>query len=40
MDHGLQLAGTQKAALEGKADAPFAQRLLDETLRFFNAARG
>ena len=39
MDHGLTLAGTQKASLEGKAPAPFAQRLLDEMLRFFNGLR-
>jgi hypothetical protein len=35
MDHGLTLAGTQKASFEGKANAPFAQRIVDETLRFF-----
>ena len=40
MDHGLQLAGTQKASMEGKAPAPFAQRVVDETLRFFNGLRG
>src|SRR5690242_9620093 len=39
MDHGLFLAGTQKASYQGKSQPPFAQRLADETLRFFNAAR-
>jgi uncharacterized protein len=39
MDHGLQLTGTAKASFEGAPDAPFAQRLADETLRFFNALR-
>ncbi|HUP97878.1 MAG TPA: alpha/beta fold hydrolase [Usitatibacter sp.] len=36
MDHGLTLAGTQKASLAGVPDAPVAQQVLDETLRFFN----
>jgi len=40
MDHGLVLAGSQKASLEGKSTPPFAQRLADELLRFFNGARG
>lgn len=35
MDHGLTLAGTQKASFDGQTPAPFAQRVLDETLRFF-----
>jgi pimeloyl-ACP methyl ester carboxylesterase len=39
MDHSLTLAGTQKASFEGKADAPFAQRVVDETLRFFDRLR-
>jgi len=40
MDHGLTLAGTQKASFEGKAaNAPFAQRIVDETLRFFDRLR-
>jgi pimeloyl-ACP methyl ester carboxylesterase len=40
MDHGLELAGTQKASFEGQTPAPFAQRVLDETLRFFRDLRG
>ncbi|MBV8518058.1 MAG: alpha/beta fold hydrolase [Acidobacteria bacterium] len=40
MDHGLQLTGTAKASFEGAPNAPFAQRLADETLRFFNGLRG
>jgi pimeloyl-ACP methyl ester carboxylesterase len=39
MDHGLVLAGSQKASLEGKSDPPFAQQLAAELLRFFNGAR-
>lgn len=39
MDHGMTLAGTQKASLAGAPDAPFAQRVLDETIRFFERAR-
>ncbi len=38
MDHGLTLTGTQKAALAGVSDAPFAQQVLEETIRFFNKA--
>ena len=41
MDHFLTMSGTQKAALEKKGPPPpFAQQVLDETIRFFNAARG
>jgi len=40
MDHGLLLAGTQRASFERRSTPPFAQRIVDETLRFFNAARG
>ncbi|HEY6214925.1 MAG TPA: alpha/beta fold hydrolase [Vicinamibacterales bacterium] len=35
MDHGLTLAGSQKASFEGTSPAPFAQRVADETVRFF-----
>jgi pimeloyl-ACP methyl ester carboxylesterase len=36
MDHGLTLTGTQKASLEGTSDAPFAQKIVEETLRFLS----
>jgi pimeloyl-ACP methyl ester carboxylesterase len=39
MDHGLTLTGTQKASLEGRPDAPFAQQVVDEVLRFFAKLR-
>ena len=39
MDHGFLLAGTLRASMEGAPDAPFATRLLDETLRFFGGAK-
>lgn len=39
MDHGLQISGTQKQAFEREGPAPFAQRVLDETLRFFKESR-
>ena len=39
MDHGLMLTGTQKASLEGRPDAPFAQQVVDEVLRFFAKLR-
>jgi hypothetical protein len=29
-----------QALLEGTSRAPFAQRVVDETLRFFNSTRG
>jgi len=35
MDHGLLLAGTQKASFEGESEPPFAEPLATETLRFF-----
>jgi len=34
MDHGLLLTGTQKASFDGAENAPFAQRVVDETLQF------
>jgi uncharacterized protein len=40
MDHGLLLTGTQKASFEGSETAQFAQRVVDETLHFFNNVRG
>lgn len=40
MDHGLLLAGTQKASFEGTGDPRFAQRIVDETLNFFKRVRG
>jgi hypothetical protein len=39
MDHGLLLAGTQKAAFEGVEGAPFAQQVVDDTLQFFKRVR-
>lgn len=40
MDHGLLLAGTQRASMErGETPPPFAQRVVEETLRFFNGAK-
>jgi pimeloyl-ACP methyl ester carboxylesterase len=36
MDHGLTLAGTQRASLAGAPDAPFAKGVLEETVRFFD----
>ena len=43
MDHGLYLAGSQQAAYAGPGESgppPFATRVLEETLRFFQGARG
>ena len=40
MDHGFLLAGSQEAAYARQAEAPFATRVAEETIRFFNAARG
>jgi pimeloyl-ACP methyl ester carboxylesterase len=39
MDHGLTLAGSQKASFEGTSPAPFAQRVVEETLRFLEKTR-
>jgi pimeloyl-ACP methyl ester carboxylesterase len=39
MDHGLTIVGSQKASFEGVPDAPFAQQVVTESLRFFAAAR-
>jgi pimeloyl-ACP methyl ester carboxylesterase len=42
MDHGLMLAGSQQAAFAGPGESgppPFATKVLDETLRFFQGAR-
>ena len=42
MDHGLLLAGSQQAAFAGPGESgppPFATKVLDETLRFFQGAR-
>jgi pimeloyl-ACP methyl ester carboxylesterase len=39
MDHGLLIAGSQKAAMQAEEPRPFAQQVVDETLRFFNSAR-
>jgi pimeloyl-ACP methyl ester carboxylesterase len=36
MDHGLTISESQRAAREGVPNAPFAQRVLDETILFFN----
>lgn len=36
MDHGLLLAGSQRASYEGKSQPPFAEQVLSDTLRFFN----
>jgi hypothetical protein len=36
MDHGLLLAGSQRASYEGQSQPPFAEQLLDETLQFLN----
>lgn len=38
MDHGLMLSGSQKAALQGAPNAAFAQRVIDETVRFFKSS--
>jgi uncharacterized protein len=38
MDHGLTLAGTQKASFEG-GEHPFAQQVVDESLKFFERVR-
>jgi pimeloyl-ACP methyl ester carboxylesterase len=40
MDHGLVLAGSQKASYAGESDPPFADAIVTETLRFLAAARG
>jgi pimeloyl-ACP methyl ester carboxylesterase len=39
MDHGLTLAGSQKASYEGTTPAPFAEQVVTETLRFLAALR-
>ena len=38
MDHGLMMAGTQKASFERETRPPFAEQVFTETLRFFNDA--
>jgi alpha-beta hydrolase superfamily lysophospholipase len=35
MDHGLLLAGTQRASYEGTSQPAFAEQLLNDTLQFF-----
>jgi pimeloyl-ACP methyl ester carboxylesterase len=40
MDHGLLLAGTQRASYEGTSQGAFAGQLLDDTLQFFRQVAG
>ena len=40
MDHGLELAGSQKASFEGAEPHPFAEQVVKEMLRFFDSLRG